>query len=237
MPEDGLLEEIGDGAFYHCSALKIIDFGRVADLAVPNRFPTLNGFPRTATVRHQLAAAPTLVQPGSNTEEPRPDDDEQPDAAAADVDSCVVRRTWPASTHQLNEGELEYYGGEAAPTYAGTEPGPIEAVLDATGIVSPIPLQDLSGDEFLVYGCWSDGPGADFRALAIAQHPAELGDPEQPWGVQVGAEAEVATHNPDLDAVALRLANRELSLEVPWFLVWNPEYDDGEDSIGSLEST
>ena len=97
-------------------------------------------------------------------------------------------------------------------------------MLDATGITSPIRFQDLSGDKFPIYGCWSDGPDADFRKLAIAQYPNELGDPAHPWGVQVGEDAEVATYNPDLAELALRLERGELSLEVPWFLVWlNPE--------------
>ena len=48
------------------------------------------------------------------------------------------------------------------------------AVVDAAGIESPVPLTSLGGDAFPVHGCWSGGPGADFKALAAAQHPEDL---------------------------------------------------------------
>ena len=94
-------------------------------------------------------------------------------------------------------------------------------MVDATGIVSPIPLQDLGGNQFPVHGCWSDGPGADFKALAAAQHPEQLGDPAG-WAVLVGDEAEEPSDTVDLADVALRLARGELTLAEPWLLVWKP---------------
>ena len=121
-----------------------------------------------------------------------------------------------ASTDQLTAQDDNDY---TAATHAGTAPGPATAVVDATGIVSPIPLQDLGGDQFPVHGCWSDGPGADFKALAAAQHPEALGDPAG-WAVLVGPEAEEPSETVDLADVALRLARGELTLAEPWLLVW-----------------
>ena len=131
-------------------------------------------------------------------------------------DTVVVARTWPASTDQLTAGSYS-----TAATHAGTAAGPATAVVDATGIVSPIPLQDLGGNQFPVHGCWSDGPGADFKALAAAQHPEALSDPAG-WAVLVGDEAEEPSDTVDLADVALRLARGELTLAKPWLLVWKP---------------
>ena len=65
-----------------------------------------------------------------------------------DGDSCVVRRTWPASTTELEPAVLDEDGDVDTPaTYAGTEPDQPTEVVDATGIASPIPLQDLGGNE------------------------------------------------------------------------------------------
>ena len=94
-------------------------------------------------------------------------------------------------------------------------------MVDATGIVSPIPMQDLGGNQFPVHGCWSDGPGADFKALAAAQHPEALGDPAA-WVVLVGPEADEPSETVDLADAALRLARGELTLAEPWLLVWKP---------------
>ena len=96
---------------------------------------------------------------------------------------------------------------------------PSPAVVDATAIVSPIPMQDLGGNQFPVHGCWSDGPGADFKALAAAQHPEALSDPAG-WAVLVGDEADEPSDTVDLADVALRLAMGELTLAEPWLLVW-----------------
>ena len=154
-------------------------------------FPRLNKYGRAAAVAHRL-------------------DD-------ATADTVVVARTWPASTDQLTAG-TRY---STAATHAGTAAGPATAVVDATGIVSPIPLQDLGGNQFPVHGCWSDGPGADFKALAAAQHPEALGDPAG-WAVLVGDEADEPSDTVDLANAALRLARGELTLAEPWLLVWKP---------------
>jgi hypothetical protein len=172
--------ELADDAFFNCLALRAVDFGRVADLAAPNRFPELNRIARTATVEHPLKNG----------------------------DSCVVRRTWPASTTEFE-----------TQTYAGTEPDPPTEVVDAAGIVSPIPLQDLGGNTYPVHGCWAaDHPTADFKALAAAQHPEALGDPAS-WAVLL-PNAEVAVDTLDLAQVASMIARGELSLADPWLLVW-----------------
>ena len=128
----------------------------------------------------------------------------------------MVARTWPASTDQLTAGGGLY---AIAAAHAGAPAGPAVAVFDATGIVSPIPLQTLAGDQFPVFGCWSGGAGAGFKALAAAQHPEQLGDPTV-WAVLVGDEADEPSETVDLDDVALRLANGELTLAEPWLLVW-----------------
>ena len=159
----------------------------------PNAFPGLNQYARNAAVAHRL-------------------DD-------ATADTVVVERTWPASTDQLTAATTGW--DPTAATHAGTAAGPATAVVDATGIVSPIPLQDLGGNQFPVHGCWSDGPGADFKALAAAQHPEALSDPAG-WAVLVGDEAEEPSDTVDLADVALRLARGELTLAEPWLLVWKP---------------
>ena len=196
--------KLADDAFSHCAILMSIDYGWVADLAAPNRFPELNRIARTATVEHPLEAG----------------------------DSCVVRRTWPASTAELTPAVLNYVGNAGTPaTYAGTEPGPVTEVVDATGIISPILVMDLGGNEYPVHGCWAaDRPTADFKALAAAQHPEALGDPAT-WSVAL-PEAEVAVDTLDLAAVAMMLARGELSLDEPWMLVWN-KVKDNKDTGGA----
>ena len=187
--------EIHPDAFVGCDparlAIRFVGVLAAADLDRPNAFPGLNQYARTAAVAHRL-------------------DD-------ATGDTVVVARTWPASTDQLTAG----YNTFTAATHAGAAAGPATAVVDATGIVSPIPLQDLGGNQFPVHGCWSGGPGADFTALAAAQHPEALGDPAG-WAVLVGDEAEEPSDTVDLADVALRLARGELTLAEPWLLVWKP---------------
>ena len=118
IPEASVAELAGD-AFAECPALRVVDFGRVADIAAPNRFPHLNGVARTATAEHPLE----------------------------DGDSCVIRRTWPASTAEL-QPEVRMFGCVDMPaTHAETEPDQPSEVLGATGIASPIPLQGLGGSE------------------------------------------------------------------------------------------
>ena len=188
--------EIHRDAFLGCDparlAIRFVGVLAAAELDRPNTFPALNQHARTAAVAHQL------------------------DGAAADT--AVVVRTWPASTDQLTAA-ISF--SLTAATHAGTAAGPATAVVDATGIVSPIPLQDLGGNQFPVHGCWSGGPGADFKALAAAQHPEALSDPAG-WAVLVGDEAEEPSDTVDLADVALRLARGELTLAEPWLLVWKP---------------
>ena len=69
------MAKLAGTAFAGCAALRAVDYGRVAGLTAPNRFPALNNVARTATVEHPLEAG----------------------------DSCVVRRTWPASDAVLTE--------------------------------------------------------------------------------------------------------------------------------------
>ena len=145
-PEATVTELAGD-AFADCPALRAVDYGRVADLAAPNRYPHLNGVARTATVEHPLGAG----------------------------DSCVVWRTWPASTTELEPEVLDFHGNVETPAaYAGTEPDQPAEVLDATGIASPIPLQDLGGNE-CVPGLARVNVHAGFLGLGFLGLPAALG--------------------------------------------------------------
>ena len=219
------LAKLGQRAFCECRRLKTISFPLTADihpdafagdaptrrairflepppaeldaeaeaaaLARPNRFPALNKYPRTANFAQRFY---------SDTD-----------------DVCVVLRTWPASTELLTAPLRPW--PPTADTHAGTAPGPPTAVVDATGIVSPVTLKTLGGVEFQVNGCWSGGPGADFKALAAAQYPVDLGNTAE-WGVQVGYDAEEVTDDVDLLDVALRLAKGELTLAEPWLLHW-----------------
>jgi hypothetical protein len=191
LPNASLIKLV-DNAFLNCPALRAVEYGRVADLAAPNRFPALNGVARTATVEHPLG----------------------------DGDSCVVQRTWPASTTEIEPEVVNDYGEvEKSAMYAGTEPGPVTKVVDATGIVSPIPLQDLGGNEYPVHGCWATT--ADFKVLAVAQHPKALGAPAS-WAV-LPPNADAPVDTLDLAEVALMLALGDLSLKEPWLLVWNSD--------------
>jgi len=70
-------------------------------------------------------------------------------------------------------------------------------------------------------------PTTDFKALVAAQHPESLGDPASRAVLLPGADAVVDTLDPT--AVATMLARGELSLAVPWLLVWK-DGDDEEDS-------
>jgi hypothetical protein len=108
-------------------------------------------------------------------------------------------------------------------------------VVDSTGIMSPIPPQDLSGNTYPVHGCWA-GDGVDFKVLAAAQHPEALRDPTA-WAVML-PEALVAVDTLDLAAVATMLARGKLSLAKPWVLVWNDgEGGDDDDDAPPLGRT
>jgi len=193
--------ELADNAFRYCISLRTFDYGWVTDLAAPNRFPALNRAARTATVEHPLENG----------------------------DSCVVRCTWPASSAVLEQPFLDDRTMLVLKpeTYAGTEPGPVTEVVDATGIASPILLIDLGGNEYPVHGCWAANRStADFKALAAAQHPEVLGETAS-WAVLL-PDADAAVDTLDPAAVALMLARGELSLAEPWLLVWKSGENENE---------
>ena len=86
----------------------------------------------------------------------------------------MVWRTWPASTTELEPEVLGYHGNVETPAaYAGTEPDQPAEVLDATGIASPIPLQDLGGNE-CVPGLARVNVHAGFLGLGFLGLPAAL---------------------------------------------------------------
>ena len=134
---------------------------------------------------------------------------------------CVVRCFWPASTVELPK-QFPY----DAPTHAATEPG-LPTLVDGTGIVQPLQLQTLAGDEYMVYGCWGKDPVAhpDFKRLAAEQHPDALGNVGS-WGVLLHT-TDVATATLDLAKLGDMLVRGELDLDEPVLVVWT-ELEDAE---------
>jgi hypothetical protein len=135
---------------------------------------------------------------------------------------CFVRCVWPASTVELPKQSTWH---EA--THAATEPGP-PTLIDGAGIVEPLQLQTLGGDEHLVHGCWGKDPVAhpDFKRLVAEQHPEALGDLGS-WDVLLH-NTDVATHTLDLAAVGDMLVRREVELDEPVLVIWT----DVEDAEG-----
>ena len=207
------LTKIGEVNFLGCNSLKIVYYGLVDDLKAPNRFKMLNGTDRIAKVKHSLE----------------------------DGDSCVVLRTWPASTIGLGNRKdarthefIPWYGGKIYywDSYEDTEPYPPMEVVDATGIVSPILLHTLSGDEYVIENCWSSA-NANFADLAKAQHPEVLGNLDS-WSVVLSnTDDNVTQVDPvdpvdiDLNNIALMLVLDEIFIQEPWLLVWKEETDSG----------
>ena len=136
---------------------------------------------------------------------------------------CVVRCVWPASTVELPK-QFPY----DAPTHAATEPG-LPALVDGTGIVQPLQLQTLAGDEYMVYGCWGKDPVAhpDFKSLAAEQHPEALGNTGS-WDVLLH-NTDVAAHTLDLAAVGDAVVRGEVDLSEPVLVVWT-QLEDAEGS-------
>jgi hypothetical protein len=195
------VESIGRDAFDRCHADLVLNLGAVADMDTPNRFPTVNGVARCATLVHQL--------PGT-------------------AGCCIVRCMWPAST----EGASFTFHKKNLPRsypvigYAATEPGP-PTLVDGTGIVEPLQLQTLAGDEYMVYGCWGKDPVAHpgFKRLAAEQHPEALGKTRS-WDVLLH-NTDVATHTLDLAAVGDAVVRGEVDLSEPVLVIWT-ELEDAE---------
>ena len=192
------MESIGTGVFAaYCNPPRItLNLGTVADIDTPNRFPTINGLVRTATLVHQL--------PGK-------------------AGSCIVWRVWPASTVELPLPNQHM----VSPCYAATEPNPA-TLVNGSGIVAPLQLQTLAGDEYPVHGCWGKDPVAhpNFTRLAAEQHPKALGEPGS-WDVLLH-NTDVSTHTLDLAAVGDMIARDELDLEEPVLVIWTKLEDTEE---------
>jgi hypothetical protein len=127
---------------------------------------------------------------------------------------CVVRCVWPASTVERPKQDQ----WEPA-THAATGPDP-PTLVDGTGIVEPLQLQTLGGDEYMVHGCWGKDPVAhpDFKRLAAEQHPEALSKLRS-WDVLLH-NTDVATHTLDLTAVGDMLVQGKVDLGEPALVVW-----------------
>ena len=133
---------------------------------------------------------------------------------------CMVQRQWPSSASN-----------------APTDPGPA-TLVDGSGIVQPLQLQTLAGDEYMVHGCCGKAPVAhpDFKRLAAEQHPEALGVVDS-WDVLLH-NTDVATHTLDLAAVGNMLVRGEFDLEEPVLVVWTePEQPSERAPAGAAEPT
>jgi len=103
--------------------------------------------------------------------------------------------------------------------YAPTEPGP-PLLFDGRGITQPLQLQTLSGDQYMVHGCWGKSPVAhpNFKQLAAEQHPDALGQTNS-WDVLLHT-TDMPTHTLDLTAVGNMLVRGEFDLEEPVLIIW-----------------
>ena len=119
-----------------------------------------------------------------------------------DAGHCMVQRQWPSSARKF-----------------GTRPGQA-TLVDGAGIVQPLQLQTLAGDEYMVHGCWGKDPVAhpDFKRLAAEQHPEALGEVDS-WDVLLH-NTDVATHTLDLAVVGDMLVRGEVDLDEPVLVVW-----------------
>ena len=117
-----------------------------------------------------------------------------------DIGNCIVELQWPSSSRP-------------------SIPGPA-TLVDGAGIVQPLMLQTLAGDEYAVRGCWGKPPAAhpDFKRLAAEQHPSALGEVGS-WDVLLH-NTDVATHTLDLVALGNMLVRGEFDLEEPVLIVW-----------------
>ena len=134
-----------------------------------------------------------------------------------DVGDCITIQIWPASK---NLSSLTDRRGRPSRTYKGTIPDP-PILFDGSGIVHPLILQTLDGNEYLVYGCWGRNPIAhpNFKRLVAEQHPEALGNSED-WSVLIdGTNEPIPTL--DLMEVGNMLVRGEFDLTKPVLVVFN----------------
>jgi len=127
-------------------------------------------------------------------------------------DSCVVRRYWPAS-----KKEISINNNLDPVTYEGTEPEQLNEIVDTKGIVSPISLQDLEGNEYEIVDFWKEN-NTDFKKLAAKQHPTVLGNTNE-WHF-LPSELDTPIDNINSNDLAIMLARGEISLSESWLLAW-----------------
>ena len=109
----------------------------------------------------------------------------------------------------------------------------IESFVDGAGILRPLRLQTIAGDEYPVHGCWGTAPVAhpDFKRLAAEQHPDALGELHT-WTVLLHT-TDVATMTLDLAALGGMLVRGELDLDTPVLVVWA----DSADAVDTVQAT
>ena len=208
----GAIQSIGEDAFKSCRVLRhatfpldsVVSIGRGAfhqcdslltlDLGAATDVDAPNRFPEINGVNRSATLLHKL--PGG-------------------TDRCVVRRKWNGSQDQLPDRGWRF----DIPTYEGTQPG-LPYLVDGSGILLPLQLQTLAGDEYMVYGCWGKDPVAhpDFKRLAAEQHPAALGELGS-WGVLVH-NTDVATDTLDLVQYGNELVRGQVNLNEPVLVVW-----------------
>ncbi len=245
MPEDGELEEIGDYAFGDCWALTAV--------VLPRKLKKLGARAFEGCTQLESVKMPTggLLQEIGNEPFLHCPPGMIIDFGLVKMEKIEELNQFPALTSFERNAKVIHTFGNANDQCIIThkwEPGEtvldwdtvdVDDVVDATGIKSPIQLQDLSGDIIVdVPECWSDGPGADFQQKvnqALSKIPTQEDDRAirniKNWKVEVSPndDPDKATNKPDLNEVAIRLAKGELSLDDPWFLAWFPDDAGGAD--------
>jgi len=151
----------GEGVFYGCIGLETINFGPIErddeddedddeDIdKLANNIQELNGFERTVLVKHYLGE---------------------------DDDNCLLKYTWEASTNEVKEMDHEHDSGldcKSLAKYEGNERNEYYDVVDGSGIISPIILQDLGGNFFPVTGFFNNSRNI-FKDIAVKSAKVRL---------------------------------------------------------------
>jgi len=127
---------------------------------------------------------------------------ERPIPSAGPGACCISTHTWPPNS--------------SAPA-AG--PPVVLDCVDGDGASLPVPMQDLSGDQYPAFNCWGprtatapDGtqtPQPSFKQLAAEQYPDALANPDE-WEVVLKPDDPSPTPSLDLVQVGTLLVNGEL---------------------------
>jgi hypothetical protein len=209
------VNSIGNGAFQGCSALRNATIPESVDsinlLAFDRCHPELILEMETESMANKFTSINGLVR-SVKKHITLPDD----------VGECITIQIWPASKSFITRTDRR---GRPSRTYKGTIPDP-PTLFDGSGIVQPLILQTLGGDQYLINGCWGRNPIAhpDFKRLVAEQHPEALGNSEE-WSVLIdGMEESIPTLN--LMEVGNMLVRGEFDLTKPVIVVWNEEEEE-----------